>query len=311
MQRLTPPDPPTPPAHPSPRWKEVHLFQPPSDLVEALEVAIHLEQPLLLTGEPGVGKTSTAYWAAWCLGLSPSDLVVEQARSDATAARARYEFDAVAYFRESQSAAVRGATFDEDRRRFIREGALWRAFAAARDGRPAGLLVDEIDKAPRDFPNDLLRDFDEFWFEVPELPEGHRDRRVDARRGSGRLRLVVFTSNGERQLPEAFLRRCVHHHIAFDPKHAEGVLRHRVKEHDLQVPAGFVDFALKRFLELRAVPGLRHRPGLSELLVWIRALAATGGMNPVALESAPLGELKHLGILLKEPADLALAKQRR
>lgn len=294
----------------TPKWREAHLYEPPDDLVEALEVAMFLQQPLLLTGEPGVGKTSAAYWAAWRMSLTPDDLLVEQVRSDATAARMRYEFDAVAYFRESQSSAVRGVAFDEDRRRFIREGVLWRAFAAASRSRPVALLLDEVDKAPRDLPNDLLREFDELWFDVPDLPTGHPERTIDARKGTGELRLVVFTSNGERQLPEAFLRRCVHHHIAFDPKQVERVLRHRVTSGDLVVADGVVEMALKRFLELRAVAGLRHKPGLSELLVWIRVLAETGHGDPRALETAKLGELKHLGTLLKEPPDVALVKNR-
>lgn len=310
MRRLLDLPQPAPRDHGGPKWREAHLYDPPDDLVEAIEVAMLLQQPLLLTGEPGVGKTSAAYWAAWRMDLPNDDLVVEQVRSDATAARMRYEFDAVSYFRESQATAVRGAAFDDDRRRFIREGVLWRAFAAARE-RPVVLLLDEVDKAPRDLPNDLLREFDELWFEVPDLPAGHPERRVDARKGEGSLRLTVFTSNGERQLPEPFLRRCVHHHIVFDPKQVERVLRHRVETRDLVVADGVVELALRRFLEIRALAGLRHKPGLSELLVWVRVLAATGHGDPRALEAASLGELKHLGTLLKEPPDVDLVKKRR
>lgn len=313
MQRLA--DFPQPPPRTDtdlPKWVEAPLYDPHPDLVEAIEVAMFVRQPLLLTGDPGVGKTSAAYWAAWWMGVATRDLVYECIRSDATAARLRYEFDAVAYFRESQAAAVRGRDFDEDRRRFLREGPLWRAFQAAQE-RPVVLLLDEIDKAPRDLPNDLLREFDEHRFEVPELPEGHAERTIgtiNTRTKTGHLKLVVFTSNGERQLPEPFLRRCVHHHIEFDPKHVGAVLAKRAEAERWKLPTAMIDLALKRFLEIRALPNLRHRPGLSELLVWARVLSEVGGGSVEALERGKLADLKHLGTLLKDPNDQRVAKQR-
>ncbi len=290
----------------SPKWAEAHTYRPDDDLVTAIEVAIDLGQPLLITGEPGCGKTSAAYWAAWRMGLSPDDLIVEQVRSEASASRMRYEFDAVAYFRESQASAVRGTEFIDDRRRYIRPGPLWRAFEATRTaGRRVVLLLDEIDKAPRDLPNDLLMEFDELRFEVPELPEKHADRFISARGNPGRLALTVFTSNAERQLPDAFLRRCLHHHIEFNNEHLEAVLTHRSdpERGDLKVPRSFIPVAVEALARLRGL-GLRHTPGTAELIVWLRVLARTGKIPEApALGHLDLRSLPHLGTLIKDPAD--------
>lgn len=309
LQRLE--DLPLPPApagdHLPPKWRDAPLYLPDRELVEALEVAMALGHPLFLTGDPGCGKTSAAYWVAWRMGLAPEDLFVEQVRSDATAARIRYEFDAVKYFRESQAAVARHEPWIEDRRRFIREGTLWNVFQAARE-RPVMLLLDEIDKAPRDFPNDLLREFDELLFEVPDLPKDHPERFVRARGGKGALALVVFTSNGERQLPDAFLRRCVHHHLQVSPEWIARVVRHRIN--DIKIAPTLVDLAVKRFVALQGVPGLRHRPGLAEFIVWLRIVALSGGIAPDRLEAVRLAELPYLGTLLKSPEDRALLAQR-
>lgn len=283
------------------KWLEASFYTPSDDLVTALEVAIALRQPLLLTGEPGSGKTGAAYWASWRLGLRADDLIHVQVRSDASAARLKYEFDAVKYFRESQVMAARNEPWDEDRERFIQPGPLWQAFTAARE-RPVTLLLDEIDKAPRDFPNDLLHEFDALEFEVPDWPDGKRARRISARGGPG-FALVVFTSNGERRLPDAFLRRCVHHHLRFDAEQLSKVIQFRINKGDLRIDPGLVDFAVQRFVALKGTPGLQHRPGLAELLVWLRVIAMAGDVDINRLENLRLGELPYLGTLLKEPAD--------
>jgi len=167
------------------------------------------------------------------------------------------------------------------------------------------LLLDEIDKAPRDLPNDLLMEFDELRFEVPELPEAHADRIISARGNPGRLALTVFTSNAERQLPGAFLRRCVHHHITLDDAHLKEVLRRRSdpERGDLKVPVSFIPAAVEALARLRGL-GLRHPPATSELLVWLRILARTGKIPETsALEHIDLQSIPYLGTLIKDPVD--------
>lgn len=302
-----------PVTHGPPKWREAHLYTPTKELITAIEVAIELGQPLLLTGEPGCGKTAAAYWAAWRMGLSPDDLVFDQVRSDATAARLRYEFDAVSYFRESQASAVRAEPFDDDRRRFIRPGPLWRAFEATRQAeRRVVLLLDEIDKAPRDLPNDLLLEFDEQRFEVPDLPPSHRDRIVDARDNEGRLALTVFTSNAERKLPDAFLRRCVHHHIRFDDEHLRRVLDRRTARPggDIRVDSGLVALAIDMLIRLREM-SLHHTPGTAELLTWLRVVARAGDIElKRRAGKLDLLELPYLGTLIKDPADHDTVRQK-
>lgn len=289
------------------KWQEAPLYQPQLDLVEAMQIAIAMRQPLLLTGEPGCGKTSAAYWAAWRLGLTPEQLIHAQVRSDASAARLKYEFDAVKYLRESQVAALRSQTFDEDLRRFIQPGPLWHAFAMA-ERRPCVLLLDEIDKAPRDLPNDLLHEFDELAFDVPDwpLPNGGARWVGRHREAGGELTLLVLTSNGERQLPDPFLRRCVHHNLRFDARWLGKVVHHRMERGELKLTSELVDHALKRFVQLRALPGLRHRPGLSELLVWLKTIALVGNMDPKRLSDLDLSTLPYLGTLIKDRNDREL-----
>ncbi|MBL9009008.1 MAG: MoxR family ATPase [Myxococcales bacterium] len=304
------PPPPAIPSNAPPKWKESPLYRADRELVMSLQIAMAMRQPLLLTGDPGCGKTGAAYWAAWRLGLSPQDFFHVQTRSDASAARLKYEFDAVRYFRESQASALRNIPFDEDRERFLQRGPLWLAFCAAQK-RSTVLLLDEIDKAPRDFPNDLLHEFELLEFEVPEWPEPDgRPRRISGRGGpDDGLTLMVLTSNGERQLPDAFLRRCVHHHLRFDAVWLAEIVRHRMALGDLRIDPGLVDHAVKRFVVLQNTPGLRHRPGLSEFLVWLRTVALVGGIDPQRLSSLRPAELPYLGTLLKDPNDRDLVSR--
>lgn len=296
---------PPPPAMPSDspvKWQEAPYYQADPELVIAIQIAMAMKQPLLLTGDPGCGKTSAAYWAAWRLGMHPTDLIHVQIRSDASASRLKYEFDAVKYFRESQAAGAK--VFNEDRERFIQRGPLWLAFVAAQQ-KPTVLLLDEIDKAPRDFPNDLLHEFDAMEFEVADWPDSNGcPRRISGRGGiDGGLSLIVFTSNGERHLPDAFLRRCIHHHLHFDPDWLAAVVQHRMEKGDLRIDPALVDHAIRRFVVLQNTPGLRHRPGLSEFLVWLRVIALVGKIDPDHLANLRLGELPYLGTLLKDPGD--------
>ena len=312
------------------KFREAPLYAADEELRTVVELALELGQPLLITGEPGCGKTAAAYWAAWELGLGPTDLFHVQIRSAATAADLKYEFDSVGFLRESQAAGARQEIWDTAheeavRRRLIRKGPLWHAFQAARE-RSVVLLLDEIDKAPRDFPNDLLHEFDQHEFDVPEWQENGRPLRVSARAPDRSARresspaqdpflLVVFTSNGERRLPDAFLRRCVHHHVAFDEQRLLDIVRYRLEqarrdEHragsggdGVGLGDDFVRYAIKRFMVLKRSEQLNHEPGLAELLVWLRVVAARGGVDLDRLENLAPGELPYLGLLLKDPED--------
>lgn len=288
------------------KWREAPLYQPHEALTQAIELAIALQHPLLLTGAPGCGKTTAAYWAAWRMHLKPSQLIHAQVRSDSTAARFKYEFDIIRYHRDSHLAALRNNDAPTDWARYIQPGPLWRAFAESQL-HPVVLLIDEIDKAPRDFPNDLLREFEELAFDVPDwpLPDG-KPKRIEAAsplqdRG---LRLIICTSNAERSLPDAFLRRCIHHHLSFDRDWLRALVDNLRAQNEIKLPQELLNVALTRFLGLQARPRLAHKPGLGELLVWLRVLELLKDLSPQRLTELPLHELPYLGTLLKDPEDL-------
>lgn len=297
------------------KFREAALYDADDALRTALELSIELRQPLLLTGEPGCGKTAAAYWAAWHLGLAPKDVYHTQVRSSSTAEQLKYEFDNIGYLRDSQVAASAGKQWSPEealrmKAQCVHPGPLWRAFEGARE-RSIVLLLDEVDKAPRDLPNDLLHEFDQLEFDVPEWEVEGKARVISARRGGAALDgvapfiLIVFTSNGERRLPDAFLRRCVHHHLAFDEARMLEIVLHRAKsEQDLtRLSKDFVEHALKRFLVLKSQPDLNHRPGLAEFLVWLRVIARAGNLDANALSSLPVSKLPYMGLLIKDPDD--------
>ena len=311
------------------KLRDAPFYDADIELQTAVELALELKQPLLITGEPGCGKTAAAYWAAWALGLPADSLHHVQIRSNAAAADMKYEFDNIGYLRESQVAGARQEAWtpaqEEDiRRRLVRKGPLWHAFEAARD-HAIVLLLDEIDKAPRDFPNDLLHEFDQLEFEVPEWRMDGKPLRVSARpTGEGARAhgatgdqaapfiLMVFTSNGERRLPDAFLRRCVHHHLAFDEQRMIAIVRHRAElaratakdtGKAIELSDSFIEYAVKRFMVLKRYPELNHQPGLAELLIWLRVIAERGGLDIDKLKALQPGELPYLGLLLKDAED--------
>jgi MoxR-like ATPase len=265
-------------------------FQPDPDLVDAVNVALAVGAPLLLTGEPGTGKTQVAFYLAWFFDIE-EHLYPLYVRSTTTAEDLLYRFDAVAYLHAANDPARRGQTVEKAD--FVEKGPLWRAYDA---GGPAVVLLDEIDKAPRDFPNDLLNVLDQHTFHVPEA-----GRTVS--RGAPAPPIVVITSNSERRLPEPFLRRCIFHHIEF----TEELLRRAVEARVGDFPnlaSEVREEAIQRFLELRG-RDLRKKPATAELLVWLTLLSARGGVTVEDLR-LPLRSLPALAALVKDRDDLAL-----
>ena len=221
------------------------------DLMVAVNAAITLERPLLIKGEPGTGKTVLAEEVAKALDLP---LITWAIKSSTKAQHGLYEYDAVSRLRDSQL----GEEKVHDIANYIKPGKLWDAFRAGR----AVLLIDEIDKADIEFPNDLLQELDRMEFYVHETGETVKAEQRP---------LVVITSNNEKELPDAFLRRCFFHYIRFpDPDTMAAI----VDVHHPNVKQMLVREALNLFYDVRDVPGLKKRPSTSELLDWIKLLVA-------------------------------------
>jgi len=285
---------------------DARLFIPGEQLATAINTSIALGEPLLITGEPGTGKTQTAYYAAYKLGIEP--VIHFQVKSDTTAHDLLYHFDTVRYFHDANlpRQSLASAT-NLDKGEYVEPRALWEAIESATEkDTPRVLLIDEIDKAPRDFPNDLLHELDKMEFTVTETGET-----ISA---SGHLRPIVFiTSNSERRLPEPFLRRCVYNHIRFDDKIVEQAVFARTNEFG-GLTEEFLKLAMQCFLKLRD-RSLRKRPATGELLMWLRVLALTVGTTSEKLEVAlrdfeeslrrdDPSKLSHLGVLLKDHQDI-------
>lgn len=263
------------------------FYQPDDDLVGALNAALAVGAPLLVTGEPGTGKTQVAHWAAYHLGIEDR-LFKLDVRSTSVASDLFYRFDAVAYF---HAANDRTRTEKLDPQQFRTKQALWRALESSR----SIVLIDEVDKAQRDFPNDLLQALDQYEFFVPETGE------KVVRQGNAAPPLVVITSNSERRLPEPFLRRCIFHHIEF----SEDLVRRAVSARAGDFPKldeKAREAAIKRFFELRK-RDLRKKPATAELLVWLILLSAGSKVTAKEIESAPLAKLPALGALIKDHED--------
>ncbi len=261
-------------------------FVPGEQLETAVNTAIAVGEPLLITGEAGTGKTQAAYYAAYKLGIEP--VLHFQVKSDGSARDLLYYFDTVRYFHDAHLAKDDTPLNKTD---YVEPRALWQAIVSPH---PRVLLIDEIDKAPRDFPNDLLHELDQMEFTVAETGEtirAPRDQRP----------IVFITSNSERRLPEPFLRRCVYHHIRFDDDLVAKAVEKRQEEYAALSP-DFVKLAVQRFLALRDRP-LRKRPSTGELLVWLRVLAVAVGTYPERLDQ-DLSHLPYVGVLLKDHQDI-------
>jgi MoxR-like ATPase len=259
------------------------------DLAAAVNTALAVEQPLLVTGEAGTGKTMLAYSIAAELELGK--VLVFTVRSDHQGRDLLYEFDNLQRFYDAQVQDPQA----RNRSNYLRLGALGQALQSE-DQRL--VLIDEIDKAPRDFPNDLLEVLDRMELRIPEI-----DLEVRARHRP----VVIITSNRESQLPAPFLRRCVFHHIEFPD---DALLRRILDERlgYLNLSAGLRDRVIARFTDLRQVEGLQKLPATSEMLTWVRVLERAG-VTPQELE-VDLGSLPYLGTLLKTREDLERVKPR-
>ncbi len=255
-----------------------------ADLTVAVNAAVALERPLLVKGEPGTGKTELARQVSQALGLP---MIEWSIKSTTKAQQGLYEYDAVSRLRDSQLGEARV----HDVKNYIKKGKLWQAFEA--DGKVV-LLIDEIDKADIEFPNDLLQELDRMEFFVYETGETIRARHRP---------IVIITSNNEKELPDAFLRRCFFHYIRFpDP----ATLRAIVAVHHPGIKEALLTTALTQFYEIRETPGLKKKPSTSEVLDWLKLLLAED-LTPDDLKRDGVNALPKLhGALLKNEQDVHL-----
>jgi len=234
------------------RFEGTDRYVATADLKLAVNAALTLQRPLLIKGEPGTGKTLLAEEVARALGMP---LLSWHVKSTTKAQQGLYEYDAVSRLRDSQL----GDDRVRDIANYIVRGVLWQAFTAPE---PVVLLIDEIDKADIEFPNDLLRELDRMEFYVYETHETIR---------AAHRPLVVVTSNNEKELPDAFLRRCFFHYIRFPDR---DTMTEIVNVHYPHLKRELLASALKTFFEIRDLPGLKKKPSTSELLDWLKLLLA-------------------------------------
>lgn len=270
------------------RFEGTETYVTTNDLSVSINASITLERPLLIKGEPGTGKTVLAAEIAKALGKNLIDWTI---KSTTKAQHGLYEYDAVARLRDGQLGDERV----NDVANYIKPGKLWEAFTA---NETPILLIDEIDKADIEFPNDLLQELDRMEFYVHET---HQTVRAERRP------IVIITSNNEKELPDAFLRRCFFHYIKFPD--AETMAR-IVEVHFPAIKQRLVAEAMRVFFELRDVPGLKKKPSTSELLDWLKLLMADD-ISPDALRSQEAGTVipPLYGALLKSEQDVHLLER--
>ena len=255
------------------------------DLKVAVNAAIVLERPLLVKGEPGTGKTVLAEEIAKAVG---APLLTWHIKSTTKAQQGLYEYDAVSRLRDSQLGDARVS----DIRNYIKRGKLWDAFA--HEARPV-LLIDEIDKADIEFPNDLLLELDRMEFHVYETGETVK---------AARRPIVIITSNNEKELPDAFLRRCFFHYIKFPDAQT---MKDIIEVHFPGIKKRLVEAALRIFFEVREVPGMKKKPSTSELLDWLKLLLNEEITPEMLRERDPKKIIPPLhGALLKNEQDVHL-----
>ena len=258
------------------------------DLRMAVNAAVALQRPLLIKGEPGTGKTMLAEEVAAGLGKK---LIQWHIKSTTKAQQGLYEYDAVSRLRDSQL----GDGKVEDVSRYIKQGKLWEAFTAEEQ---VVLLIDEVDKADIEFPNDLLVELDRMEFFVYETGETIKAKQRP---------IIIITSNNEKELPDAFLRRCFFHFINFPSKET---MKDIIKVHYPKINKSLVQEALEVFFELREIPGLKKKPSTSELIDWLKLLMADDIPDEVLKNRDPTKAIPPLyGALLKNEQDVQLLER--
>ncbi len=268
----------------SARFEGTQNYVATDDLKVAVNAAVTLERPLLVKGEPGTGKTELAREVARALGM---EIIEWHIKSTTRAQQGLYEYDAVSRLRDSQL----GEEKVHDVANYIKRGKLWEAFEAERR---VVLLIDEIDKADIEFPNDLLQELDRMEFYVYETGETVRARHRP---------VVIITSNNEKELPDAFLRRCFFHYIRFPDAETMAQI---VEMHHPGIKQALLSEALSQFYEIRETKGLKKKPSTSEVLDWLKLLLAED-MDPEDLRRDATGALPKLhGALLKNEQDVHL-----
>jgi len=266
------------------QFKNTENYITTEDLEMAVNAAINLEKPLLVKGEPGTGKTELAKQVALKLGLT---LFEWNIKSTTKAHQGLYEYDAVSRLRDSQL----GDKKVNDIKNYIKKGTIWSAFSSEEK---AVLLIDEIDKADIEFPNDLLHELDKMKFLVYETGEVI---------SANKRPIVIITSNNEKELPDAFLRRCFFHYIQF-PDHE--TLTKIINVHFPDIKKNLLQSALEIFFDIREVPGLKKKPSTSEILDWIKLLLVED-ISVTDLKKEPKDMLPILyGALLKNEQDVQL-----
>ena len=266
------------------QFKNTENYITTEDLEMAVNAAINLEKPLLVKGEPGTGKTELAKQVAIKLGLK---LFEWNIKSTTKAHQGLYEYDAVSRLRDSQL----GDKKVNDIKNYIKKGTIWSAFSSKEK---AVLLIDEIDKADIEFPNDLLHELDKMKFLVYETGEV-----ISAKKRP----IVIITSNNEKELPDAFLRRCFFHYIQFPDQET---LSKIINVHFPDIKKNLLQSALEVFFDIREVPGLKKKPSTSEILDWIKLLLVED-ISVTDLKKEPKDMLPILyGALLKNEQDVQL-----
>ena len=257
------------------------------DLLIAVNASIELEKPLLIKGEPGTGKTELARQIAQGLGLN---IIEWNIKSTTKAQQGLYEFDAINRLRDSQ---LKSGNID-NLSKYVKKGKIWESFESPKK---TVLLIDEIDKADIEFPNDLLQEIDKMEFFVYETGENVRAKNRP---------IVIITSNNEKELPEAFLRRCFFHYIRFPDFET---LKKIVQVHHPNIKKSLLDSALKSFFTIRETPGLKKKPSTSEALDWIKLLLVDD-LNLEDIKKSGKNILPKLyGALIKNEQDIELFEQ--